>query len=135
MAHDQASGPGTEGTDRMTYLAGYDTMTDVELAFRTRTLRARCEDPATAKTDWTPEVREQLQNRIADIRAADSPLELIAGAPKLLEGRHPSLEIRLTHDYVIVCQVNHAAIPRNEQAKVQWKRIRRVRVDEIRRVE
>lgn len=109
-------------------------MTAVELAFRTRALRARCEEPATAQADWTPEVREQLQNRIADIRAADSPLELIAGSPVFIEGRYPRIEISLPDDIVLVCQVNHSTIQLNSYAQVEWKRVRRIKVNDIRRI-
>lgn len=131
----QPHASGCQPVTEVTNPTRYDTMASVELAFRTRALRARCEDPTTGRINWTPDVQEQLRNRLADLRAADSPLELIVGAPQLVEGPRPRIEVKITDQHIMVCHVNHASVPRDTQAKVQWNKIYRIRVDEIRRIQ
>src|SRR4051794_14225856 len=67
----------------------------VELAFQTLQLRKRCEEPDKSFTNATPHVIEQLKHRLADLRAANSPVELLAGSPQLIDSKPPTVRIQL----------------------------------------
>lgn len=103
----------------------------VELAFETKKLRSWCEDGDGTEAHLKPEVAERLQDRLADCKAADSPVDLIAGVPQLIEGRYPRLKISLGEDYLIIFKINHIKIPLTTEGRIDWSRVRRIKVMSI----
>jgi hypothetical protein len=102
----------------------------VEIAFATQRLRAICEDGSIAVTEYDSMVVEQLQARLADLRAAESAHDLLAGDPKLDSNR---LLIQLAHGFVLVAKPNHRASPLADDGIVDWRRVRRLQILEISR--
>lgn len=100
----------------------------MELAFRTLRLRALCEDPDLALVSLKPDVVEHLKSRLADLRAAESPLDLLAGAPQLIDGRAPRIAIRLADSHTLVCEVNHVNPKTDDSGRIDWIRVRRVKI-------
>jgi plasmid stabilization system protein ParE len=100
----------------------------MELAFATRQLRSLCQDGEQAAGNLSRSLTTHLQSRLADLRAAGSVADLIAGRPMLVEGREAGVQLDLSAGYVLVCRVNHADPPRDAVGKIDWRRVRRLRI-------
>lgn len=107
----------------------------MELAFETRRLRTVCEEPIEAAKDYPPSVVASLIRRVADIRAADSPLSLVAGSPSLATSGDPQVKMRLASDHILVGVANHQTCPERQDGKIDWPRVRRVKIVGIERTE
>lgn len=103
----------------------------MELAFETQKLRSWCEDPDHANLPYKPEVIGQLKLRLADLRAATSPLELIAGSPRFFNSHPPRISLSLGGTHVLNCVVNHSHSKIDEDGRVIWEAVRRLRVTSI----
>jgi proteic killer suppression protein len=107
----------------------------VELAFETRRLRTVCEEPIEAAKDYPPLVVAGLIRRVADIRAADSPLSLVAGSPSLATSGDPQVKVRLASDYILIGVANHQTCPERQDGEIDWARVRRLKIVGIERTE
>jgi hypothetical protein len=58
----------------------------LELAFDSKSLRTTCESERQAKLELGDVVAEVLKHRLADLLAAKSVKDLVAGQPRLLDG-------------------------------------------------
>ncbi|NHA68642.1 hypothetical protein [Phycicoccus flavus] len=105
----------------------------MELAFQTRRLRTACEEPMEAAKHYPPLVVASLIRRVADIRAADSPLSLVAGSPSLATSGDPQVEIRLASDYILIGVANHQTCPVRQDGEIDWDRVRRLKIVGIER--
>ncbi len=104
----------------------------MEIAFDARSLRSLCENEAHAERQLGLEVAEMLRHRLADLRAATSAKDLVAGLPRELDGVHvPSMAIRLCRDQRIVFCANHRKNPKTKTGRIDWSRVRRIRVVDI----
>jgi hypothetical protein len=103
----------------------------MELAFETQELRRVCESDADACKCLPRGTAAQLQDRLADMRAATSVSDLVAGSPAL--DASPPGEIRFTLEggYELVCGGNHPRPPVTDEGRVDFSRIRRVKVVRI----
>ena len=102
----------------------------MEVAFRTKRLRTICEDEEEASRSLDLAVVDQLVSRLADLRAADSLADLIAGNPVLSDDQ-TTVTIDLTKGYAIQLQVNHHALPIDSDGKLQRENVRRFQVIDI----
>lgn len=102
------------------------------LAFRTQGLRAKCEDEVVAMAAYEPEVVERLKSRLADLRAAKSVFDLVAGRMQISPGGR-SMRLSLSPAYELVCQANHGELPRNDRGAVDWAQISRIKIMAIER--
>jgi hypothetical protein len=102
----------------------------VELAFATERLRTVCEDGTIARTEYDLVVVEQLQARLADLRAAGSIYDLLAGDPKTESGR---LIVQVASGYILVAKPNHRVAPLAADGAVDWARVRRLHILQISR--
>lgn len=107
----------------------------VELAFETRRLRTVCEEPIEAAKVYPPLVVASLIRRVADIRAADSPLLLLAGSPSLANSGDPQVKVHLAEDYIFIAVANHQTCPVRQEGKIDWSRVRRLKIVGIERTE
>jgi hypothetical protein len=105
----------------------------MELAFATRALRSLCEDTAVAQGELDGAVVEQLQARLADLRAADSVDDLVVGVRRPVDASATSVTLDLSQGYGIVCQVNHPTVPVDSDGNVAWARVRRLLITGISR--
>jgi hypothetical protein len=103
----------------------------IELAFKTLQLRGWCEDPDRKFTSAKPEVIEQLKGRLADLRAANSPLDLLAGSPKLISDKPPRVILQLAQGYELICTVNQEKPRVDNSGKIIWEYVRRLQVASI----
>ena len=103
----------------------------MELAFGSRQLRAICEDQSVAEGNLSSSVSEQLRGRLADLHAARSLQDLVAGRPTVDPGDHRFLTLELAERLVLRLQVNHPDPPRLGDGMIDWSRVRRLRIVSI----
>ena len=101
----------------------------MELAFDNKSLRQVCENEKKAKRDLGVSVAEKLKRRLADLRAATTVEDLVAGRPRELDGAHDRhFAVDLSEDHSIVFCANHTEIPLLESGDVDWSRVSRVKI-------
>jgi hypothetical protein len=100
----------------------------MELAFETPRLRHVCESDTEARKHFPQCMAEALQDRLADLRAATSAADLVAGRPSM-DGRPPGqIRFGLEGGYELVCTANHPRPPVTDGGLVDFSRVRRVKV-------
>lgn len=100
----------------------------MELAFETVGLRRVCESDTEARKRFPAETVEDLQDRLADIRAATSVSDLVAGQPSLDPQPPGRIRFGLDGGYELVCVGNHPRPPLAGGSLVDFSRMRRLRV-------
>ncbi len=105
----------------------------MELAFASKALRSICEDQDRAAEFLGQVAAEHLHARLADLRAADTISDLVAGNPTISPQEDDvRLHIAIGSTHELVCSVNHARLRRLPQADLDWSEVRRLRIDVIR---
>ena len=105
----------------------------MEIAFASRRLRAVCEDGTVAAMNLDAAVNDVLQDRLADLRAADSILDLPGVEPEMLEVPEATVRIPLVDGYALVAKPNHRQPPRLPDGSTAWNRVRRLQITGISR--
>jgi len=114
---------------RLASEAESDIVTALELAFAKKSLRQLCESEAKAKRDLGVRIASTLKRRLADMRAATSVKDLVAGQPRELEGTHRlHIAVNLCDGSRIVFCANHNATPMLESGGVDWSRVSRIKI-------
>ena len=91
-----------------------------------------CEEPLLAEEAWGRVVAEQLQHRLADMMAARSPLDLVAGSPSLIgEGSEQYMSVSLADHHRLVIRPNPTNVPFDDKGDIVWLRVSRVRVERV----
>ena len=72
----------------------------MELLFKTQMLRTICEEEARAVSMLGVEAADRLRSRLADLRAAGTVSDLVAGNPSFSGDRNSELRIRLDDEHV-----------------------------------
>lgn len=100
----------------------------MELAFETAVLRRICESDTEARKRFPERTVEELHARLADMRAASSASDLVAGKPSF--GTQPPGRIKFGLDggYELVCIGNHPKPPLTDGGLVNFSRVRRVKI-------
>jgi len=99
----------------------------LELAFDSKALRTICESEGQAKLELGVTVAESLKHRLADLVAATSTNDLLAGRPRVCaNGRDMVLD--LCNGHVIVFTANHVNNPMTETNIVDWARVTRIKI-------
>ncbi len=99
----------------------------MELAFDSKSLRAVCENEAEAKLELGATVAEILKHRLADLRAATSVKDLVAGRPRISADREHMI-VDLCDGYRIVFKANHPKNPKSDTEDVDWERVSRIKI-------
>jgi hypothetical protein len=99
----------------------------LEIAFKTRDLRALCEELGES-AQLPRDVTEALKRRLADVRAAHSVGDLVAGSPSFRGDRGERLQIGLADAHTLILKANHADNPVDEDGRVDWSNVSRVKV-------
>lgn len=100
----------------------------MELAFETVGLRRVCESDVEARKCLPKGTAEELHDRLADMRAATSVSDLVAGRPSL-DARPPGqIRFGLDEGYELVCVGNHPRSPLTDDGLVEFGRVRRLKV-------
>jgi hypothetical protein len=103
----------------------------MELAFATKALRSICEQEDAAVSEFGDQVAVDLRARIADLRAADSVADIVAGHPRLMDDGDPRMIISIMDVVEMVIRPNHVQVGRGAGDDFDWQRIRRLRIDAL----
>lgn len=99
----------------------------MELAFEAKELRDICENEAEAKSRLGDSIAKTLKRRLADLDAATSPKDLLAGRLRLgKDGK--TMVIDLCEDHRIVFAANHPDDPATADGDLDWAKVRRIRI-------
>ena len=102
----------------------------MELAFHTKSVRGTCENEDQAKVELGVEVAEALKHRLADMRAARSPKDLVAGRPRIVaDGQEMAIDV--CEGYRIIFKANHLDCPSNDMGGVDWAKVSRIKIMRI----
>lgn len=99
----------------------------MELAFQSKELRIICESEAEAQRALGPAVAEALTHRLADLRAAKSPGDLLVGRPHILDGAG-NIAIDLGEGHRMTFCANHPNNPVTANGILDWPKISRVKI-------
>jgi proteic killer suppression protein len=104
----------------------------VIIAFSTRKLRSLCESQTKAEGEYGIRVAKELRARLADIREANSVLDLPAGRPREIDGNpHKHYAVDLADGYRLVLCINHSKVPLLKSRRVDWANVSRIKVHRI----
>ena len=104
-------------------------LTALELAFDTKSLRDLCEKEEKARRELGPDVAQKLKHRLADLRAAESVKELVAGRPRETESVNPGcFVIDLADGSRLAFCANHRKAPLLTSGGVDWGRVSRIKI-------
>lgn len=99
----------------------------MELAFESKELREICEIDAEAKSKLGEVIAAVLKHRLADLDAAVSPRDLLAGKPRLGEDGQ-TMMIDLCEGHRIVLAANHPDNPTASDGTLDWEKVRSIRI-------
>lgn len=99
----------------------------LELAFDTKLIRRICESEHHAMLELGQSVAEVLKRRLADMRAATSPKDLVAGQPRIGADRRQMI-VDLCDGHRIVLEANHPNDPKMDSDDVDWESVSRIKV-------
>lgn len=100
----------------------------IQLAFQDETLRRVCESTVSAKRRYGELVASSLHARLADLRAADSPADLVAlGFASIDSFDRERIHIFLNDDYRIYAKANHNPQP-SKQGQLDWTKVTRIKI-------
>jgi hypothetical protein len=102
----------------------------LELAFDSRSLRTICESEAQAQLEFGATVAEILRHRLADMRAATSPKDLVAGRPRIGADRQ-HMVVDLCDGHRIVFKANHTNNTMTDTDDLDWARVSRIKIVRI----
>ena len=101
----------------------------MEISFHTEELLNFCIDESIADQVFGGIAAEALRNRLGDIRAADSVLELLAGRPHAVRfDDQDCYRLEIADGAWLTIIPNHFKPRTDAKGKPDWGRIRRVRV-------
>ena len=106
----------------------------LDIAFRTRALRDACEKQAEGERQLGSRVAQALWRRLADLRAATTVDEVVAGHPEALtEDGSQLMVFTLTDEYQLIVAPGHNNMPVLDSGEMDWARVTRVKVIRIER--
>lgn len=109
--------------------------TALVIAFDSLWLRAVCEGADKADSELGAVVARMLRNRLADLSAASSPMDLVAGGPRVIkDGDLEYMVISLQNGFRIELVPNHVNNPRDRADRIDWARVSRIKIIGIRHV-
>jgi hypothetical protein len=112
----------------------FDGGETLELAFSDKSLRGICESESAAIQSLGVLVASKLKHRLADLSASSSTDDLVAGNPREIDGNgHGLFAIDLDEGVKLVFSANHQNIPRAQTGKVDWPKVRRIKIVAIER--
>jgi toxin HigB-1 len=101
----------------------------LQVAFASPWLRTICESERFAKEELGEAVTEVLKHRLADMAAATSVVDLVAGRPRVLAGTAlDQMAVELYESFVITFSANHTNSPKTETGDLDWKRVSRIKI-------
>lgn len=104
----------------------------MEISFAKKSLRSTCESKAKAEATFGIEAAVMLQRRLADLIAATSVKDLIAGNPSGANKKNDTeIAIDLGGRFSIVLTPNHMVMPLLKSGATDWKKVHRIKILKI----
>lgn len=101
----------------------------LEIAFAEKSDRQLCENEAIAERKIGSKVADKLKRRLADLRAATSIKDVVAGKPRELDGKYKhQIAVELCDGYFLVFCANHNTNPLLESGEIDWSRVSRIKI-------
>jgi proteic killer suppression protein len=100
------------------------------LSFASKSLREICEDEEHATQQLAKNVTRSLRHRLADLEAAGSVRDLIAGRPRKRTSSG-NYEVRLADGFCLEFAANHVKNPVDKNEEVDWNRVNRIQIVRI----
>jgi proteic killer suppression protein len=101
----------------------------LEIAFAEKSDRQLCENEAIAVRKLGIKVAEKLKRRLADLRAATSVKDIVAGKPQaLFEKYKHQIAVELCDGYRLIFCSNHNTNPLLESDEIDWSRVSRIKI-------
>jgi hypothetical protein len=131
-----ASTAGVFPQPSQTYLKSFGAVA-VILSFFTRELRELCESQVKSEREFGLEVAQQLRARLADMRAAENALDLVAGQPgEFVDGEYVRYKIDLPQSHRIILRTNHDRVATTDCLdSIDWSKVWRVQILRIEKTE
>ncbi|WP_035988116.1 type II toxin-antitoxin system RelE/ParE family toxin [Leptolyngbya sp. KIOST-1] len=99
----------------------------MEITFTDEKLRQLCERPQLAQKKLGAPCARKLRTRLADIDAASSVKELIAGRPHPLRGdRDGQFAVDLAGGKRLVFKPENEPVPQREDGSIDWAKVTQV---------
>ena len=99
----------------------------MELAFETKSLRTTCESEANARSELGESLAEMLRHRLADLSAATSVHDLVAGNARAVDGTD-HFAVQLDEEHRLVLSANHPKNPIGESGGISWENVSRIKI-------
>ena len=101
----------------------------VDIEFADNSCRKLCEQAKHAQKKLGPDCAKKLRTPLADLAAAASVAELVAGDPHPLKGdRDGQFSVSLAGGVRLVFEPNHDPIPRLDAGGVNWRLVTKVTI-------
>jgi plasmid maintenance system killer protein len=107
----------------------------MELSFTTRKMQKTCSSDKAMRRRWGPALAQKLEQRLAELKAADSLADLSRLPParchELTGDRAGQLSVDLAHPYRLLFQPANHPVPRKDDGGLNWKGVTKVVVLEV----
>ncbi len=101
----------------------------MEINFKDKKLKDLCEQQNLAQRKLGDQMAKKLKARLADLIAASSVTELVAGHPHPLTGDLAGkFALDLVHPKRLVFEPEHDPIPRTEDGGIDWSQVTRINI-------
>jgi hypothetical protein len=97
------------------------------LAFCSKSLREICEAEEQAVRCFGKRVTESLKHRLADLEAAPTAVDIIAGRPRS-PNSSGNYAVRLADGFCLEFTANHVKNPVDKNGHVDWKKVSRIQI-------
>jgi toxin HigB-1 len=99
----------------------------MEITFSDRKLQKLCEQPAIAQKKLGASGARKLRSRLADLMAAETVQELVAGRPHPLKGdRAGQFAVDLDGGNRLVFESSNDPIPYKDDESIDWAKVSQV---------
>lgn len=100
------------------------------LSFASKSLREICEDEEPATRQLAKSVIKRLRHRLADLEAAGSVQDLIAGYSRKRKSSD-SYQVTLADGFCLEFAANHVKNPVDKNEEIDWNRVNRIQIVRI----
>lgn len=100
------------------------------LSFASKSLREICEAEEPATRQLAKNVTKSLRHRLADLEAAGSVKDIIAGYPRK-RGASGNYQLTLSDGFCLEFAANHVKNPVGKDEEVDWSRVNRIQIMRI----
>jgi hypothetical protein len=100
----------------------------IQLAFQDENLRKACESTVSAKRKYGEHAGPSLHARLADLKAADSPVDLVElGFAKFDKTANDRIVIFIDDGYCVYATANHRPPP-GPPGHLDWTQVTRIKI-------